>query len=321
MNPEYRLTAKTQIHGWSCKVSKSTLEHILKESGLDYAAEDCAVKEIGDKIIATNVDIFTPIHDDPVIMGEITACNATNDIFAMNVIDIVMYLSFLGVPTDQPEEVTQGLIIGQRNFLKQFGADVNGGHTIINPWPISGGIVVGIADKADLIPKQLNSKSSSGDVYLTKPLGIQAAMALYRMQKDDGSFLKELFPGVDTGAFDVPIKIAVDIMRKSNYDVSKTIRKHQLRSAISSMTDITGFGLKRHAEEVVDGTSFYISIDTLPIITGIDSVSNVLGYDLMGGCAAETAGPMLFCIDPLEMNSESVLSIFDKENVPIWKIG
>ena len=288
---------------------------------MGYTAEDCAVKEIGDKILATNVDIFTPIHDDPVIMGEITACNATNDIFAMNVVDIVMYLSFLGVPVDQPEEVTQGLLIGQRNFLKQFNADINGGHTIINPWPISGGIVVGIADKADLIPKQLHSKSTTGDVYLTKPLGIQGAMAMYRMQKDEESLLKELFPGVDSSAIDETVNIAVDVMRKSNYDVSSTIRKHHLKPAISSMTDITGFGLKKHAEEVVQGTSFDISVETLPIIAGTDSISEVLGYDLLGGCAAETAGPMLLCVDPKEIDSETLLNAFKKENVSIWKIG
>lgn len=288
---------------------------------MDYIAEDCAVKEIGDKILATNVDIFTPIHDDPIIMGEITACNATNDIFAMNVVDIVMYLSFLGVPVDQPEEVTQGLLIGQRNFLKQFNADINGGHTIINPWPLSGGIVVGIAGKTDLIPKQLHSKSSNGDVYLTKPLGIQAAMALYRMQKDEESLLKELFPGVNSSEFDKVINLAVDVMRKSNYDVSSTIRKHHLKPAISSMTDITGFGLKKHAEEVVQGTKFDISVDTLPIIAGTDGISEVFGYDLIGGCAAETAGPMLLCVDPNEIDTESVLNAFKKENVSIWKIG
>ena len=288
---------------------------------MDYAAEDCAVKEIGDKILVTNVDIFTPIHDDPVIMGEITACNATNDIFAMNVTDIVMYLSFLGVPVDQPEEVTQGLIIGQRNFLKQFNADINGGHTIINPWPISGGIVVGIAEKSDLIPKQLNSTSETGDVFLTKPIGIQAPMAVYRMQKDEDSILKELFPDIESSTFDDMVEIAVDTMRKSNYDVVKTIKKYNLKSAISSMTDITGFGLKTHSEEVIQGTPYGISIDTMPIIAGSDRISEVLGYDLMGGCAAETAGPMLICVDTSITDSDQIIGAFNKEKVPIWKIG
>ncbi len=254
-------------------------------------------------------------------MGEITACNATNDLFAMNVIDIVMYLSFLGVPSDQPDEVTQGLIIGQRNFLKQFNADVNGGHTIINPWPLAGGIAVGIADKTDLIPKQLQSKSESGDVYLTKPIGIQAPMALYRMKKDEDNYLEDLFPGIDDSVFNGMIQIAVDVMRRSNYDVAKTIRKYNLKSAITSMTDITGFGLKKHAEEIVQGTSYDISIDTLPIIEGTDSISSVLGYDLLGGCAAETAGPMLLCVNSNEIGTEEIIQKFKKEKIPIWKIG
>jgi len=254
-------------------------------------------------------------------MGEITACNATNDLFAMNIIDIMLYLSFLGVPADQPEEITQGLIIGQRRFLKQFNADVNGGHTIINPWPLSGGIVVGIADKSDLIPKQMHSKSETGEIYLTKPLGLQAAMALYRLQKDQDTLLQEVFPGVEFSAFDTIVDLAVNIMRRSNFDVANTIRKYKLKPAISSLTDITGFGLKQHAEEVVQDTKFDIHIDTLPIIAGTAEISQVLGYDLLGGCAAETAGPMLLCVDPNIISSDEILSTYHKEKIPIWKIG
>ncbi|MBN2156407.1 MAG: selenide, water dikinase SelD [Candidatus Lokiarchaeota archaeon] len=290
-------------------------------SGLDYSAEDCAVKPIGNKILATNVDIFTPIHDDPIVQGEITACNATNDLFAMNVIDIIMYLSFLGVPVDQPEEITQGLIKGQRNFLKQFGADINGGHTIINPWPISGGIVVGIADKKDLIPKQLRTTADTGDLFITKPIGIQAAMAIYRIQKDEDNVLNELFPNVKKVTLDKMVDTAVEVMRKSNHEVAHIIRKYHLRNGIASMTDITGFGLKQHIEEIVQGTQFDISINTLPIIVGTDKISDGLGYDLMGGCAAETAGPMLLCIDPNEIEHDEILRVFHKEKVPIWSIG
>jgi selenide,water dikinase len=254
-------------------------------------------------------------------MGEITACNTTNDLFAMNVTDIVMYLSFLGIPPEQPDEITKGLIIGQRKFLKQFGADIDGGHSIINPWPIAGGIVVGIADKSDLIPKQLQSSSETGDVYLTKPIGLQGVMAIYRMQKEEENFLKEIFPDIDSSHFDQMIQIAVDVMRKSNYTTTSTIRKHKLRPAISSMTDITGFGLKKHTEEVVVNTTFDITIDTLPVIKGSDSISEQLGYDLLGGCAAETAGPMLLCVDPEKLGADAVLSAFEKEKVSIWKIG
>ena len=254
-------------------------------------------------------------------MGEITACNATNDLFAMNVVDIVMYLSFLGVPPEQPDEITEGLIIGQRNFLKQFNADIDGGHTIINPWPISGGIAVGMCNKSDLIEKQLLSDSNPGSVFLSKPIGIQAAMALYRMQKDEDSILTELFPSAKPSDFDAMIQVAVDVMRKSNFAIPDTIRKHDLTSAITSMTDITGFGLKRHAEEVVYNTPYDIMIDTLPIIAGIDTISEVLGYDLLGGCAAETAGPMLFCVDDTKLSPDDVISTFEKVQVPIWKIG
>ena len=59
----------------------------------------------------------------------------------------------------------------------------------------------------------------------------------------------------------------------------------------------------------------------LPIIAGIDTISEVLGYDLLGGCAAETAGPMLFCVDDTKLSPDDVISTFEKVQVPIWKIG
>ena len=286
--------------------------------GLTGIAEDCSVKEIGNNmVIVTNVDIFTPIHDDPVIMGEITACNSTNDLFAMNVVDIVMYLSFLGVPMDQPQEVTEGLLSGQIQFLKQFNARVDGGHTIINPWPLMGGIVVGISDKKDLIPKQLNPDILQGDLILTKPMGLQAVMAAYRVLKTQPSLLEDF----DQDSLKNSIKLGEKIMRMSNYNVSKTIRDENLHDFISAMTDITGFGLNIHASEMIQERTFDITIHTLPIIQNSDRLSQLFGYDLLGGCSAETAGAMLIALDTNKIDTEEFQRILKSVNVNSWKVG
>jgi len=58
---------------------------MLSAAGLSTKAQDCSVNEIDDhRVLLTNIDVFTPIHDDPYIMGKIAACNVTNDLFAMN---------------------------------------------------------------------------------------------------------------------------------------------------------------------------------------------------------------------------------------------
>ena len=294
----------------------------MKNAGLGGPAEDCAITDIGnDRYLVSNVDIFTPIHDDPIIQGEITACNATNDIFAENVIHIISYLSFLGVPTDQPTAVTEGLIKGQRKFLKQFGSDVNGGHTIINPWPLMGGIVSGIVDKKDLIPKQINSNVFEGDLIITKPLGIQASSASYRVLKDAPEFLD----GFDYDTVQKAIDLGFKLMRTSNYYVPKTIHGdgegENLHKFISSMTDVTGFGLKVHASEMIQERNIDIQIDTLPIIVGTDALSEQFGYQLLEGCSAETAGPMLLTIDTNKIDTEEIQRLLLKNNVKSWKIG
>ncbi|MHA1821066.1 MAG: selenide, water dikinase SelD [Promethearchaeota archaeon] len=299
-------------------MSANKLKRILTDVGLTGYTEDSAVKDLGNGLLlVSNVDIFTPLHDDPIIQGEITACNATNDIFAMNSTEIISYLSFIGTPHDQPIEITEGILKGQRDFLKQFGADINGGHSIINPWPIMGGLVVGLVRKEDLIPKQIDPKITTGDLIITKPLGIQAAMAAYRVRGEFEDLISEVHPY----DINIAIDVAVKSMTTSNYYVAKTIKEEQLHEYIPSMTDVTGFGLKNHALEMVENRDIDIIVDRLPIIHKTKELSELMGYDLMGGCAAETAGPMLLTIDNSKIDTEEIIRIFKKHNVSAWKIG
>ena len=51
--------------------------------------EDCAVIKLSEELaLVKTIDIFTPLVDDGYIQGQIAACNVTNDIYAMGVIDI-----------------------------------------------------------------------------------------------------------------------------------------------------------------------------------------------------------------------------------------
>jgi len=59
-----------------------------------------------------NIDVFTPIVDEPEVMGQIAASNVTSDIFAMNVPDISGMLVFLGINTNTPMEVAEGILKG-----------------------------------------------------------------------------------------------------------------------------------------------------------------------------------------------------------------
>ena len=80
--------------------------------GLSTEAEDCSIVPLdSERYILTNIDIFTPIHDDPYIMGQIAGCNVTNDLYALNALEIHNFSNFLGLPTniplDFPEKISQ----------------------------------------------------------------------------------------------------------------------------------------------------------------------------------------------------------------------
>ena len=82
---EYRLTMQTKLFGWNCKVDANKLDSILTNVGLRNEIEDSAVIPIpnSDLLLVKNIDIFTPIIDEPDIMGEIAAANVTNDVLAL----------------------------------------------------------------------------------------------------------------------------------------------------------------------------------------------------------------------------------------------
>ena len=86
----YRLTQQVKIHGWSCKLGPNKLSELLTNVGLTGEIQDAAVINVpnSDLVLVKNIDIFTPIVDEPKISGEIAACNVTNDIFALNVPEI-----------------------------------------------------------------------------------------------------------------------------------------------------------------------------------------------------------------------------------------
>ena len=70
-------------------------------------------------------------------------------------------------------------------FLKlknKLKSKIVGGHTIYSGWPLIGGEASGIIHKDAIIAK---SGVKKGDkLLLTKPIGIQAIMASYRLLKD-----------------------------------------------------------------------------------------------------------------------------------------
>jgi selenide,water dikinase len=287
----------------------------LLPSGLratEEIGDDAVVRVVNDDVaIVENVDIFTPIHDDPQIQGEIVACNATNDVFAMGVIDLLSLQAFLAYPKELPEEIPAGVLKGMSNFMERHGARLSGGQTITNPVPVFGGIALGTAHPHDII---YSCGAKPGNVVLlTKPLGIQPAMRSYRDLKDEkrDALLSE-FKESDLKRMQ---DVAVRIMTFSNLEVAQAMRS----IGVNAATDVTGFGLLGHAGNVSSLSGVDVVINRIPVIRGTLQLAEFFGHKLSTGFGSETAGGMLVFLDSTK--EDEFCGFLEEKDLPCWPVG
>lgn len=313
---DYRLTKQVKIFGWSCKLGANSLEDLLTKVGLGGDVEDAAILPIpnSDMVMVKNIDIFTPIVDEPKTMGEIAACNVTNDIFAMNVPEVSGMLVFLAIKTDTPIEIAEGILEGIKYFMeKKIDSKVVGGHTIYSEWPLIGGEASGFVEKNKIIRKggvRLGDK-----LILTKPVGLQAISAAYRILKDMPEMLEEYSPNELRNSVDLAIKL----MTTPNQDVVKTIHSYEDFSFIHAMSDVTGFGLAGHTKEMLQNSDLSAFIETIPSIKFAQDISNELGYAFDTCLSAETAGGMLMAVDQNKV--EEFSNTLTSNGINNWIVG
>jgi selenide,water dikinase len=279
--------------------------------------EDSAIIPVPntDLIMVKNIDIFTPIIDEPEIMGEIAAANVTNDVFALNVPEISGMLVFLGMKKNMPMHVAEGILIGIRNFIEnKIDSKVLGGHTIYSEWPLIGGEASGFINKENLIKK--NYVKEGDTLILTKPVGNQAIMAAYRLQKNNPDLLKA-FSKED---IDESIDLAIEYMTMPLQSVVKAIHSYEDMSFIHSMTDVSGFGLSGHLKEMLQNSNLSALINKVPIFKLTKELAYEFGYKFDECEMPETAGGMLLCVD--KDFAEEFSARLDKEfHVSNWIIG
>jgi len=312
----YRLTSQVKIHGWSCKLGSNSLEDLLARAGLQGDIEDAAIISVpnSDLVMVKNIDVFTPIVDEPEVMGQIAASNVTSDIFAMNVPDISGMLVFLGINTNTPMEVAEGILKGIKYFMEEkINSQVVGGHTIYSEWPMIGGEASGFAHKDSIILKQ--GVKEGDKLILTKPIGLQATMAAYRLLKD----MPEMLEQYSKRELQKSINYAIELMITPNQNVVKTIHSYQDFSFVHALTDITGFGLSGHIKETLQNSTLSAVIETIPSIKFSKELSEELGYAFDDCSCHETAGGMLIVIDPKKVEEFSNALI--SNSIENWIVG
>jgi selenide,water dikinase len=203
-------------------------------------ADDAAVYALDEeRAIVATVDVFTPIVDDPYDWGRVAAINAVSDVYAMGGrpllgLNVVAWPSE-GLPTSMLTQVLQGGV----DAAETEGFPVLGGHSIVDPEPKYGMVVIGTVGTGNVVS---NAGARAGDtLLLSKPIGLGIATTAVK---------RGLAPrGLEARA--------VEIMATSNAATAEAMRAAGVRAA----TDITGFGLLGHLGEMLRASGVAAHLD------------------------------------------------------------
>jgi len=215
-----------------------------------------------DLAIVNTVDFFTPIVDDPYIFGQISAANSLSDVYAMGG-DPVTCMNIVCFPKGKMDiEILGEILKGGAEKVKESGAVVIGGHSIIDEEIKFGMAVTGVIHPDKIFR---NVGVQEGDVLiLTKALGTGIISTALKKGK----------------ASDESVNEAVKSMTTLNAAASMVARKHPVHAC----SDVTGFGILGHALGMASGSGVTLVIESakMPLLRGAPRLAEK-GY-ITGGC-------------------------------------
>lgn len=302
---------------------EKTLAPILKTkvdsnllSDVDIGDDAGVYKLSEDSAIIFTVDFFPPVVAEPYFFGQIAACNAISDIYAMGG-EPKLALNITMFPKEDSLNILANILKGGQDKATEAGVLVVGGHTITDSTVKYGMAVIGFAH-----PNQIttNSNAKDGDIIiLTKPLGTGCSLAAMRNGLVKEKEIEDIF----------------ESMKTLNKKACKIMNKYNVKSA----TDITGFGLMGHAYKMAMASDVCIEINVskLPLFNKSYEVidmgcipgaaftnmryvgDNILingdvDYNLkMLSFDPQTSGGLFICID--KNNAENMLADLWREGV------
>lgn len=247
-NKDVRLTRLAACAGCGAKVGAGTLTKLLKGIPSRYdeklivgydTSDDASVYVINDETaVVQTVDFFPPIVDDPRLFGQIAACNAMSDIYAMGG-EPKLGLNIMTVTKDMDEGTIRDILCGGYEKAYEAGAIITGGHTIHDSEPKYGLAVTGFIHPKKVL---MNSSARDGDVLiLTKPLGIGIITTAHKAGMVSDALMARVTEQMAT--------------------LNRMSRNNMVCYDVHSCTDVTGFALMGHSYEMAAGSDTTIHID------------------------------------------------------------
>jgi selenide,water dikinase len=226
-------------------------------------ADDAGVYRLRpDLAIVNTVDFFTPIVDDPYVFGQISATNSLSDVYAMGG-EPKTCMNIVCFPKGKMDiEILGEILKGGAEKVKESGAVVVGGHSIIDEEIKFGMAVTGVIHPDKILR---NVGVQEGDVLiLTKPLGTGIITTALKKGKASEESVNE----------------AVQSMTTLNAAAAQVAHKHPVHAC----SDVTGFGILGHALEMASGSDVTLVIESakMPLLRGTPRLAEK-GY-ITGGC-------------------------------------
>jgi selenide,water dikinase len=178
-------------------------------------------------------DFFTPIVDDPYGYGAIAAANALSDVYAMGAKPVAA-LNIAMFPS-QPEffPYLKKIMQGGIDKMTEAGVSIIGGHTIRDKEPKYGFAIIGTIHPDRILD---NSKARPGDaMILTKKIGTGIISTGVKANMCSAATIEEC-------------TISMAVLNKKAGEI-------MLETGVSTATDITGFGLIGHLNEVLTASN------------------------------------------------------------------
>ncbi len=227
-------------------------------------ADDAGVYKLTDSIaLVQTIDVFTPVVDDPYDFGRISAANSLSDVFAMGGKPVTA-LNFVGYPHKILSlEILAEILRGAYDKTQEADCPIVGGHTIMDDELKFGLSVTGVVHPDKIIK---NCEAKPGDkLILTKPLGTGILSTALKSGKLDQNTTRKI----------------TEVMSQLNKIPSELMVKYQATAA----TDITGFGLLGHtnelAKELPDVKFMKVNVSTNSALAnkyGIRSIPQLLFF-------------------------------------------
>lgn len=200
--------------------------------------------------LVQSIDAIKPLFDDPWLFARIATVHALSDLFAMHAephsAQLLLQLPLLR-PRLQQRDLQQ-VLQGVRTELAAHGAMLAGGHTL-EAESLQVGLTVNAFARRDALLGKRGARP--GDrLILTKALGT-------------GVLFAAAMRGFSRAAW---LDAAIESMLASNAKAASLLADGGARA----LTDITGFGLAGHLQEMLTGTPVgaILHLQALPVLPG-----------------------------------------------------